>query len=550
MELHGENPFKVRSYQSAADISKTFEKEYSSLSSDEILEIEGIGKGMATSIGQMLETGSFDRLDKLLIDTPSGVVEMLKISGFGPKKIGVLWQEGGAETLEDILLMCEQGQVTSLKGFAEKSQQSLLRAAQFVIEARGFAKYAQVEPVMLSLLKVWEESANFLMFSETGALRRRMEVVDKIEFLIGTYDVDSARLSLNQLDCLSEIEEKSSPLSWYGRHALSNIPVRIRFCQVDQFHNELLATTSHPKHLHAVLNNGKSLYDILSSKVFDSEVEIYEQAKMQYVAPELREGGFELKLAQEKKLPSLIEMSDLNGVLHNHSTYSDGKHTLRQMAEHCRDLGYEYLGISDHSQTAVYAGGLKDFEVKQQQEEIVKLNTELAPFKILSGIESDILADGSLDYSDEVLNSFDFVVVSIHSGLNMDSAKATKRLLNAIHNPYTTILGHMTGRLILEREGYPVDHKAIIDACADRGVVIEINASPYRLDIDWRWVRYALDKGVMLSINPDAHAMEGYKDMYYGILAGRKGGLTKEMTLNVMNLSEIEDFLKKRRPIN
>lgn len=240
-------------------------------------------------------------------------------------------------------------------------------------------------------------------------------------------------------------------------------------------------------------------------------------------------------------------MKDLKGILHNHSTYSDGKHSLRQMAEHCRDLGYEYLGISDHSQTAVYASGLQEFRVKQQQEEIRQLNVELAPFKIFSGIESDILGDGSLDYSDEILSSFDFIVSSIHSGLTMDINKATNRLLAAINNPYTTILGHMTGRLILERRGYPVDHKAIIDACADKGVVIEINASPYRLDMDWRWVSYALDKGVMISINPDAHSMDGYQAMYYGLQVARKGGLTKEMNLNSLSVSEIAKYFDDRK---
>ncbi|HCB46883.1 MAG TPA: DNA polymerase/3'-5' exonuclease PolX, partial [Algoriphagus sp.] len=255
----------------------------------------------------------------------------------------------------------------------------------------------------------------------------------------------------------------------------------------------------------------------------------------------------EVSLAKEQKIPTLLEEKDLKGILHNHSTYSDGKHSLRQMAEYCKELGYEYLGISDHSRTASYAGGLEIEKVQKQHEEIDQLNKELAPFKIFKGIESDILGDGSLDYPEDVLKSFDFIVSSVHSILNMDIKRATKRLLTAIENPYTTILGHPTGRLLLRREGYPIDHKTIIDACAKNKVVIEINANPWRLDLDWRWVRYAMDQGVMLSINPDAHEMDGYADMKYGVLVGRKGGLTKEMTLNALSLKEIQEYFDHKK---
>jgi DNA polymerase (family 10) len=261
----------------------------------------------------------------------------------------------------------------------------------------------------------------------------------------------------------------------------------------------------------------------------------------------MREGFGEVALARENKIPELLQDSDLKGILHNHSTYSDGKHSLRQMAEYCKSLGYEYLGISDHSRTASYAGGLDIEKVIKQQAEIDTLNKELAPFKIFKGIESDILGDGSLDYPEEVLASFDFIVASVHSILNMDVKRATDRLIRAISNPYTTILGHPTGRLLLRREGYPIDHRAVIDACAKHNVVIEINANPWRLDLDWRWIRYAMDQGVKLSINPDAHEMEGYSDMKYGVLVGRKGGLTKEMTLNTLNGEEIAAYFAGRK---
>ncbi|MDW3211246.1 MAG: DNA polymerase/3'-5' exonuclease PolX [Reichenbachiella sp.] len=547
MELHGDNPFKIRGYQTAADTISALDTEMSTMQIDEIPKIEGIGKGMAANITQLLERGSFESMDQLLQDTPEGVVEMFKISGFGPKKIAVLWKDGGAENLDDLLLLCQQGKVSKLKGFADKTQDTLMQAVQFTLDCRGFERYANVEPFMINILAAFEKQPGITLFSETGDLRRRMEVIGCLEFLVASDDFEATRKVISSVEGFDENEKLSGPLTWSGTFDECVIPVKIRFCATAQFYNTLVETTANPKHLHAPIDGDKNLKQVVQEKQFESEEAIYKAAGLSLVVPEMREGEFEIDLAKQNKLPELVEMNDLKGILHNHSTYSDGRHTLRQMAEHCRDLGYEYLGISDHSQTAVYASGLHDFRVKEQQEEIKKLNEELAPFKIFSGIESDILNDGSLDYPNDILTSFDFIVASVHSGLNMDVTKATNRLLTAIHNPYTTILGHMTGRLILEREGYPVDHKAVIDACAEQGVVIEINASPYRLDIDWRWVHYALEKGVMLSINPDAHKMEGYKDMYYGLLAGRKGGLTKEMCLNAMNLEEISKYFEGRK---
>lgn len=546
MELHGENVFKTRSYTAAADVVSALDQELSTLTKDEILAIEGIGKGMAANISALIETGTFDSLAKYTEMTPTGVVEMLGISGFGPKKVAVLWQEGGAETLDQLFSLCESGQVAKLKGFAEKSQETLQAAVAFLIGNRYSEKYAQVDGVVETLLEKINHMKDVSQSSETGQTRRRMEVIDLIELVVGSTHIEALRQEINGVQELHEEEKKSGPLSWYGSYEGVKCPIKIHFVHPDKFFNRLIETTGSVRHLNVPVGDKITLHSELKGNI-QSEESYYQSLGMKYIVPELREGGKEIDWAKGDAIPELIQMSDLKGILHNHSTYSDGKHTLRQMAEHCKELGYEYLGISDHSQTAVYAGGLLDADVQRQQEEIKQLNEELAPFKIFSGIESDILADGSLDYSEEVLSSFDFIVASVHSGLNMDVNKATDRLLKAIHNPHTTILGHMTGRLLVQREGYPVDHKAIIDACAEQGVVIEINASPYRLDMDWRWIDYALEKDVMLSINPDAHKMEGYQDMYYGIQVARKGGLTKIQNLNSMSLSEISTYFAERK---
>jgi DNA polymerase (family X) len=316
------------------------------------------------------------------------------------------------------------------------------------------------------------------------------------------------------------------------------VKVNILQVQPELFYNALFETSS--TEAHKIWLSGNATL----KENYTSEVAIYEAYEKPYILPELRDGLFEDKYDSNV---SLIELKDLKGILHNHSTYSDGIDTLETMAKYCKELGYEYLGICDHSQAAFYAEGMKPEKVLAQHAEIEKLNKALFPFKILKGVESDILNDGSLDYEEDILKQFDFIVASVHSNLKMDEAKANERLIKAIENPYTSILGHPTGRLLLSRQGYPIDHKKIIDACAANNVVIELNAHPWRLDIDWRWIPYCLEKGVKISINPDAHQKMGYHDMYYGVNVARKGLLTKDQCLNAMGLEAIEQFFKAKK---
>ncbi len=514
LELHNENPFKLKAINSAAyKLGKT-RLDLNNQSIEELTKIEGISKSLAEKIHAFTTTGSTPELSELQAKTPIGVIDMLGIKGLGPKKVRQLWQELEIESVTDLLYACHENRLVELKGFGAKTQNSIIANIEFKLKNTGKFHYAYAEkigkPIIEQLLKQTD------LVSYTGAMYRKCEVIEEIDILIGDESIDTDEFISEQIP--------------------------INFIQVNStiFYRTLVETSSTKEHLEGIH------FSELKTKLYKSEEDVYVSLNTQYCEPELREGFFELEKAKAHTLPKLIELADLKGILHNHSTYSDGMNTLEEMAVYCKQLGYEYLGICDHSQTASYAGGLKVEQVLLQHDEIKKLNKQLAPFKIFKGIESDILGNGNLDYEEDILKTFDFIVASVHSNLKMDEERATNRLLKAIENPYTTILGHPTGRLLLGRPGYPIDHKKIIDACAANKVVIELNAHPYRLDIDWRWIPYCLEKGVMISINPDAHQLKGYHDMNYGINVARKGLLTSKQCFNSKSLIEIEAYFNNR----
>ncbi len=517
MELHEENPFKIKSIANAAYKLDKTDIDLQGKSLEELEKIEGIGKGIAAKINELLLTENLKELTEMVAKTPIGVIEMLRIKGIGPKKVGQLWRELEIESIGELLYACNENRLLTLKGFGAKTQAAVKTQIEFFKSNIGKFHYASVEKFAIDLVEFLKKKYKTDLVSLTGAMRRKCDIIEKIEILIAS----DATLSVEEVENTKEVK------------------VELITCSQNEFYSKLFETTATEKHLEKISN--------FKFQIAGSEQEIYKSYNLQFIEPELREGLNEIELAKENKIPKLIELEDLKGILHNHSTYSDGMNTLKEMAEYCKDLGYEYLGICDHSQSAFYAEGLKPDRVLAQHEEIEILNKKLAPFKIFKGIESDILNDGNLDYSEEVLKSFDFIVASVHSNLKMTEEKATARLLKAIENPYTTILGHPTGRLLLSRPGYPIDHKKIIDACAANGVIIELNAHPYRLDIDWRWIPYCLERGVKISINPDAHEKSGYHDMYYGTCVARKGMLTKEMCFNTLSLNEIETYFKGRK---
>lgn len=548
MELHDENSFKIRSYQSTVNTIDRGDVMVEGKDMEELQSINGIGKSIAEVIFSIGQTGTHSYLEELLGKTPTGILEVLEIKGLGPKKVKVLWEELDITSTHELLEACQAGQVAKIKGFGEKTQESIIQALEFRASNMGKWLYADIEESMDALSKQFLSLNGVEKAVTVGDYARKMEIISTVEWLLTSTDLKTALNGINGLKVLEKDNSKSSPFKWRGKLLDPEVQLLIHFSKPENFIEEKVLRTGNKAHLLYPLEENKTLVEILKKDgPFDSEAELYKHLGMPFIPEELREGFIEFDLAKENKVQHLLKEEDLKGILHNHSTYSDGKHSLRQMAEACRDLGYEYLGISDHSRTASYAGGLEIEKVQKQWEEIDALNEDLAPFKIFKGIESDILTDGNLDYPDDILAGFDFVVSSVHSSLGMERKRATARLLKAIENPYTTILGHPTGRLLLRREGYPLDHKAIIDACAAYDVIIEINTNPWRLDLDWRWVNYAMEKGVMLSINPDAHEVGGYGDMRYGVIVGRKGGLSKAMTFNAKPLEEVEKYFRDRK---
>lgn len=549
LELHNEDEFKIKTYTNAAYNLDKYVGELAQLDFPQLTQIQGVGKMMAGKILEMVSTGQLRDLVELLAKTPEGVIEMFKIKGLGAKKIKVLWNELGIDNLNELQIACENGSIAKVKGFGGKTQDSILESLKFIQSQAGKLRMDKAAILAEIILEVIQN--NFPKVEITGQIRRKTETVDTLTFLIA-YE---GNLPTFEMEGFEQDLKASSPFVWRGKYLENKILIEIRFVLESDFVAKQFIYSAHEDHLKKRNENGISLLNTAInikeiSTQEEAEVAIYEKFGVPYIIPEMREGLNEFEWVKKHSNDELVTWNSLKGILHNHSTYSDGQHSLEQMATYCKELGFEYLGIADHSQSATYANGLLITKILQQHAEIEQLNKKLStdkPFKILKGIESDILGDGSLDYPDEILASFDYIVASVHSNLTMNQARATERLIRAIENPYTTILGHPTGRLLLSRQGYPIDYKEVIDCCAANGVVIEINASPYRLDLDWRWIEYALERNVMLSINPDAHEMQGYHDMNYGVAAARKGGLTANMTFNALSLVEMEAYLANRR---
>jgi len=531
-ELHDENPFKVKAYAAAAFNIKKIKDPLASMTEADLDKVPGVGKSVIGAIRTLLSTNTFPDLQKLKDSTPPGVLDILRIKGLGPKKVKGIWKNMGIESVEDLFNACRENRLVEQPGFGLKTQSEVLKAIEFSWNAAGKYHFARVQKPASELLKLLQTALPNERFEFTGEFRRCCDTIEEVEIL-----TTAAATQVNEILTASGFVFEAGLF-----RDSAAFKYRVSYVLESDFDKTRFESSASKEHLTTIGYN--------SAALFESEEALYKALDLPYIVPEMREGGGEVEWAKAANLGSLLEFKDLKGSIHNHSTYSDGLHSLTEMAEYCKSIGYEYLGICDHSKSAGYAGGLSVERVIQQWAEIDKLNAELGNFKIIKGIESDILGDGSLDYDNEILAGFELVVASVHSNLKMDKERANARLKKAIENPYTHVLGHPTGRLLLVREGYPIDHSYIIDACAANGVCIEINANPFRLDLDWRWIGYAMEKGVMLSINPDAHEKTALNDMYYGTVSARKGGLTKEMTLNALSLADLMLWLQNKRSIH
>lgn len=539
MDIHGENSFKSKSYSSAAFAIEKLPVQLSETDRNKIPGIKGIGASSAQKIIEILETGQLKALEEIILTTPPGVVEMLNIKGIGPKKIHTIWKEMELETVGELLYACKENRLKLYKGFGEKTQQNVIDTIEFYFKSKGSFLYAQVEPVVPIILDHLQQLFAGKNIALTGEYRRQLEVVNELAFLIEA-ELSEIEKAINNIDGFELVQRNERDLLV---NSSAGVKLRLLSVEPDHFISSLFRTSSSPEFYEALTSSAP----LLKNSTAASEAAWLGLAQLSFIAPFAREKAAVLDLAKTNSLPFVIQPSDIRGIIHCHSNWSDGSNTIEEMAMAAIELGLEYLVISDHSKTAFYAQGLFEDKIRAQHTYVDELNARLHPFKIFKSIESDILNDGSLDYAPDVLASFDLVIASVHSNLKMTEEKAMMRLLNAIENPYTTILGHMTGRLLLSRPGYPVDHERIIDACAANQVAIELNAHPNRLDIDWRFIDKALDKNVLISIDPDSHSTAGLTDTRYGVLMAQKAMLTKEQNLSSFSLDQFEAYITDRK---
>ena len=555
LELKGENPFKTRAYFNAARTISGLTGDLQQLvESGEIGKVKGIGKALAEKITTLVTTGELAYYEELKAEFPPTIFELMNIPGLGPKKIKKLYETLGISSLIELEYACNENRLVDLEGFGAKSQENILQG----IEARK--KYSEkfhlpvAEHAATTMIEHIRKAKGIKRSDIAGSLRRKKEIIGDIDILVSAAQNDTPAI-MKKFVSAPEVERviaggktKSSVILKSGINvdlrvvADKEFPFALHYFTGSKEHNVRMRTIAKD---HNLKLNEYGLFHESNNKpvACKDEKDIFKKLGLVYIEPELREDFGEIEAAEKNNLPGLIEEKDLRGTFHCHTTYSDGANTLKEMADAAMQRKWQYLGIADHSKSAQYARGLSKADLKKQRKEINSLNEQFDSFQIFHGIESDILADGSLDYDDKTLGELDFVVASVHSRFKMSEAEMTGRIINAIKNKNTTILGHPTGRLLLSRDGYQVDLVKIIEAAADYGKAIEINSHPYRLDLDWRMVKFAKEKGVKIFINPDAHNTEGLDDVRFGVGIARKGWLEKEDVINAMEVDRVIKYL-------
>lgn len=536
MDIHGMNSFKSKSLSIAAYKIDRMEQELNEVPIEKISSIEGIGESTGKLISELLSTNKIASLEEIIEKTPEGILEMMKIKGIGPKKISIIWKEMEIESLGELLYACNENRLSRFKGFGKKTQDNVIESIEFYQSQKGSYLYAQLELLAEQLVKLFTDKFSVKNVFITGDFRRQNETIDVLEFVV-PLEKEQIEKVIREEKHFEIISSGSNPLVLkYDNRVKINI-----FSSPDEACGTKLFQTTGSNEFIEVFE--KRFPECHQS--YKNEDDLFKQLNIQYIPPCIRENADVIQMAVDNNIPNLITPEDIKGIIHCHSTWSDGANSIEELVKASIKMGLEYLVISDHSKAAFYANGLTEQKVEAQHAEIDKLNLKYPKFRIFKSIECDILSDGTLDYDHLFLHHFDMVITSVHSNLKMNEEKAMSRLIKAIENPHTTILGHMTGRLLLSRKGYPVDYKKIIDACSANRVVIELNAHPKRLDMRWQWINYALEKNVLISIDPDAHSTMEFSHLKYGVLAAQKGMLTKQQNLSSFSLKEFETYLKQ-----
>lgn len=559
LELRGENPFKIRAYQRGARALENLAESLEVLINEHRLgEVEGIGKAIEEKVTELVTTGKLPYYEELVASFPVTLFELFKLQGLGAKKIKILHETLKVNSIEDLQSVCESGKVATLDGFAEKSASNILKAITFYHEHAGLFRIDEVTLLAEELLEDLRAHPDVGQCQAAGSFRRCKEALGDLDLLVSSKRPEVISKFFVQHPLVQEIVAQGPTKS--SVRLAGGLQCDLRVVKPEEFPFALIYFTGSKEHnirlRSRALERGWSLNEYrytvrpgaAEPPVIHDEKELYASLGLSYIPPELREDRGEIVAAETDKLPRLLEWTELRGTFHCHTTASDGKNTLREMAVAAQELGLDYLGIADHSKSSYQANGLTEERLFQQQQEIKELNKEFAPFRIFIGTECDILKDGSLDFSDEVLASLDYVVASVHSSFQLSETAMTDRIIRAIQNPYVTMVGHLTGRRFFSRDPYPVHIPAVIEAAAAAtGTMIELNASPYRLDMDWRWWPLAKEKGVKCVINPDAHSVTGFQNLQYGCLVARKGWLTKEDVVNTHSLEKMISLLVMKR---
>jgi DNA polymerase (family 10) len=542
LEMKGENPFKIRAFDKAADTIAALgdgEDWLARAKAGTLTEIPGIGKGISAVLTEFLLEGKTTERDALAANLPEGLLELTKVPGLGPKKALAVIEALGIKSIGELEYACRENRLLKLKGFGEKAQAKILEGAQFLMATSGQLKLSDAFPVAEKLLPVLAKIGG-LRVSETGALRRRVETIASLDFLVEVPDGAKPDKKLEEKLYLAVTEVS-------GKVGAVPLPVKFSYAETGRFGAELARTTATDESWKTLMGETTGPAAEFGVRSSPSEEKFFAAIKMPWIPPEMRETGEEVTLAKAGTLDAVLGWNDIQGCFHNHTTRSDGIATLEEMVLGAKARGMKYIGISDHSKSAFYAQGLPDAALLEQEKEVRKLQEKYPEIRIFWGIESDILADGSLDYDEKILAKFDYVVASVHSRFQMDRTTMTERILQAVRNPRTTMLGHLTGRILLGRKGYDLDIERIIRECADRGVAIEINANPSRLDIDWRWGRALREAGCFVSVNPDAHEVPGLDDVKYGICVARKALLPRTLVVNSRDRAGVENWLAQRK---